>query len=177
MIKDIIFIIIILVFIFFMIINTKIRIWSVITKQWNIFLNFRTKKHSCKDNITFYYFPIVVSFFLSFIYCTKIQNSMIDILITVYSILFSLLIGMISVLITYKKENSVDDEVRKETIITGISNVIISGVIIIVLLVFKSKIITCKIIIKILSFILYYCIIKSVLYILLMLKRFMVTIE
>ena len=84
---------------------------------------------------------------------------------------------MISILITYKKENSFDDEVRKETIITGISNVIISGVIIIVLLVFKSKIITCKIIIKILSFILYYCIIKSVLYVLLMLKRFMATIE
>lgn len=158
-------------------INPKMRCLSIIYTQFKVLRNNRTNKISIKDVFCFYVFPIIISLILVLYFEIHLSVLVIDNLITVYSVVFSLLFGVATILVTRNETNSFSKTVNKETIITCLNGVLVCFLILVVLLLMNVMNVENETLCNTFNITLFSLMIVSFNYLLMILKRFFILIS
>jgi len=119
---DIFLLIGVVVMILTMLINPKLRIIPIILEQFRVYRNFKTNKPSFYDFITFLVAPILVAIILVLNFDYTFDLNISNVLITVFSIIFTLLFGFATLLISRTDTPSnIEKRVIGETFISIMS--------------------------------------------------------
>lgn len=135
-------VVLIVVMLFF---NRKVRLWAILKEQTKVFKNAKKQRISLWDCLCFLVFPWVFSYIcvckLDFI----IEKELAQLLTTVFSIVFTVLFGFASVMVSkIDSANKTEKQVAEETfvsIVSANSMSLIAAVLSIVLTQTKSEII------------------------------------
>lgn len=179
--------IIIIVALLLILLNKKMRFYKVFVAQFKIFYNNANKKLSWIDIITYFLLPIIIGLSLVCGLDFKIPSNLLSDFVTIYSLLLTILIGVLSLLIVqnnkveikHSKQSDIDQEkwrksIIQETIIIIANNMIIS--IIIIILIFCLKNILNDVWLIILNVLMISLIILSLEYTMLILKRSLILV-
>lgn len=152
--------------------NRKINVFKIITKQFSIYKNDKTKKYSIFDIFTFIVVPISMAIILVFLLEYSFLTTKADLFITVLSIVSTVLFSFLALLIEKKNnsDNKKEIQVSNETYISIIMTILysmISIILLIVLLILPDI----QWLIRVINGICYCLLIKITLHILMVLKR------
>jgi len=151
---QIIFLVISLALLLAILINPKIRLFNLIIQQMKVFVKFNPKitkqKLSLHDMIAFIIAPIVISTIIvwgfNFIFLADVAT----VLVTVFSIIFTVLFGFISVLVgKTNSSNKIEKQLVSETftsIVSAMLLAILSAVLLIIYLSVPGNILLIKLI-------------------------------
>lgn len=157
--------------------NKKVCIWLVVKEQFYVFKNAKTNRISVWDNLCFFIFPWIISFIFVYKLNLVVKNNLAELLTTVFSIIFTVLFGFASVMISKIDSNKkIEKQVAEETFVSIVSSTILS-----LFAAITSILITQvkeEMILQILSFILYPVSLIIIMLLLLITKRtFLLYIE
>ena len=110
--------------------NRKINIFKIIVKQFSIYKNDKTSKHSFFDMFTFVVIPILMAIILVFLLDFNFLTVKADLFITILSIVSTVLFSFLALLVE-KKNNSNNNkelQVSNETYISIIMTILYSMV-------------------------------------------------
>jgi hypothetical protein len=137
--KIIISLTIIFVSMILMLFNKKIRCLSLIKDAFSVFKNNKTKKIYWYDILTFFICPIAISITITIGFNYYFNNDMAEILLNVFSILFTLLFGVTSILTSnIQSSNNTKRFVSKEAFAIASFSMLISMLNLIFLIVYSA---------------------------------------
>lgn len=158
--------------------NRKILCKQLLIDFFNIFKNFRTGKISIIDILSFFVSPLLIfiSIVFGFNYIYSIQ--MANILLTVFSIIFTLLFGIMSMLsVTLNSDDKIKKQISKEAF-SAVSFSMLSSLFCLVLLIIYIAFIETTnyiMLFKILTMIISFLIFNMIMLFLMIIKRSYVT--
>ena len=79
--------------------NSKVRIIKVITEQFKVFCNAKTKKTSFWDILCFIVFPIAISVLIIFGAKMQVPANLGELFATIFSLIFTILFGFAALII------------------------------------------------------------------------------
>lgn len=177
MIFKVIMIIIVLIAFSYMLFNSKMNVFPILLNQFMVLKNYRNNKISIKDIFCFYLIPLFISVILVLVFNFNIDKSIISNLITIYSIVFSLLIGIITLLIPKKESSCINNQIKDETVVTCLNNVIVC-VLTLISLLFLSVTQECKnLAFNTVNIVTLFLIMISINFMMLILKRFFILMK
>lgn len=102
--------------------NKKVRILSVLQKQFMIFKNAKTGRFSPWDFCCFVVFPIILAMILGYRLKVVIDEQLAQLLTTVFSLVFTVLFGFAAIIVgKIESPNGLEKQVASETFISVIS--------------------------------------------------------
>lgn len=116
-------------------INSKIRCSILFKDFFSVFKNYRTKKVSLLDILSFFISPLVMSIIIVYGFKYSFSIIMSNILLTVFSIIFTLLFGVMSLLSTaLNSKDAIKSQISKEAF-TAVSFSMLSSLLCLILLI------------------------------------------
>jgi hypothetical protein len=110
-----------------MLFNRKIYIIKIFVEQIKAFKNDKTEKISFFDIISFVVCPIILSSIITYYYNFIIDETLAEILVTAFTLIFTLLFAFEAILVSKKdSQNKVEQEVVKETFVSIVTASVLS---------------------------------------------------
>lgn len=107
--------------------NRKVRLYSVFYKQILVFKNARTEKVSIWDLLWFIVFPICLAIIIVYKLNVVIDDTLSEILTTVFSLIFTVLFGFAAIIVgKLDSQNEIERKVVEETFVSIVSATILS---------------------------------------------------
>lgn len=107
--------------------NKKVRVFPVLMKQLQVFKNAKTDKISIWDIICFAVMPIVLAVVVALGFGCKIDNTLAEVLTTVFAFVFTVLFGFAAILVgKLDSNNEIEKQVVGETFISIMTSNILS---------------------------------------------------
>lgn len=107
--------------------NRKVRLFSLIKEQLQVFRNNKTKKLSLWDCVCFFVSPVIVAVILVYKLNFSISVNLANLLTTVFSIVFTVLFGFAAIMISkIDSQNKIEKQVAEETFVSIVSTTILS---------------------------------------------------
>lgn len=123
--------------------NRKVRIFSVLLKQIQVFKNAKTGKISLWDIICFIVIPVILAAIITIGLNCSISDDLAGVFTTVFSFVFTVLFGFAAILVgKLKSGNAIEQQVVAETFISIMaSNILslISAVLSIAIIIVETK--------------------------------------
>ncbi|MCK9493588.1 MAG: hypothetical protein M0Q00_04375 [Acholeplasmataceae bacterium] len=140
---QILFLVLISFFLLLMLFNPKIRLFSLIVKQWKVFVKYNPDKVQQKisiiDMISFIIAPVLISSILVWGFAFIFTVDVASLLVTVFSIIFTVLFGFISVLVgKASSSNKIEKQLVSETFTSIVSAMLLAIISAILLIVYVS---------------------------------------
>ncbi|MGD9604642.1 MAG: hypothetical protein AB7V00_00635 [Bacilli bacterium] len=172
---QIILIVIMFLLLFVMFFNPKIRLFNLIKQQMKVFIKYNPKvsvqKISLHDMFTFILSPIFISLIIVLGFNFTFSEEVANLLVTVFSIIFTVLFGFISVLVgKANSSNKLEKQLVSETftsIVSAMLLAILSAVLLIIYISMPEK----TLYIKLISNIVIWFSLESLLLLLMITKR------
>ncbi len=136
-IKSLVCLFIIFIAIIIMLCNRKINCCQLVKDAFNVFRNYKNGKVYWFDLLTFFGCPFVISIsvIISFDYC--FNKEMANTLLNVFSIMFTLLFGITSILTsTVEGDNEINKKISREAFATASFSMLISLLNLIILILY-----------------------------------------
>lgn len=107
--------------------NKKVRVLPVLIKQLQIFKNANTNKISTWDIVCFIILPIVLAVLITIGLRYEIDNSLAEVLTTVFAFVFTVLFGFAAILVgKLDSNNEIEKQVVGETFVSIMTSNILS---------------------------------------------------
>lgn len=134
--------------------NKKVRVFPVLIKQLQVFRNAKTEKVSLWDVFCFILMPIVLAILIVLGFDCIINDELAGVLTTVFAFVFTVLFGFAAILVgKINSDNEIEKQVVGETFVSIMSSNILSLIAAVLSIVI---IMTCnKIVIDVLSIVIY----------------------
>lgn len=123
-----IWIIIIAIFlIMILFLNRKVRLFALAKEQMQVFKNAKKKKLSLWDLLCFCVFPLIIAIIFVYKLDFIVDDALANLLTTVFSILFTVLFGFATIMISkIDSQNKLEKQVAEETFVSIVSSTVLS---------------------------------------------------
>lgn len=107
--------------------NKKVRLLSVVLKQFQVFKNAKTGKISMWDIVCFVVNPVILATIITIGFDCTINDTLAGVLTTVFSFIFTVLFGFAAILVgKLESKNDIEKQVVAETFISIMTSNVLS---------------------------------------------------